>query len=99
MSFYYVNINRLSKKRDSLNMIIGEHSPHIVCLVETKLSDNVKVNIPGYYMFEKSNNALSGGIIIAVKEEIPSKYIETTETENNQILSLRIDTQNISTIL
>ena len=99
MSFYNVNINGLSKKRDSLNIIITGHRPHIVCLVETKLSHNVKVNIPGYYIFKKSKNALSGGIMIAVKEEISFKCIETTEIENNRILSLRIDTQNIVTII
>ena len=48
MSLHYVNINRLSKKRHSLNIIISECNLHIVCLVETKLSHNVKVNIPGY---------------------------------------------------
>ena len=48
MSFYYVNINGFSKKRDSLNIIISECNLHIVCLVEKKLSHNVKVNIPGY---------------------------------------------------
>ena len=32
-------------------MIINEYNPHIVCLVEKKLSDNVKVNISGYYIF------------------------------------------------
>ena len=49
--------------------------------------------------FRKSKNALSKGIIIAVKEEISSKCSETTETENNRILSLRIDTQNIVTTI
>ena len=85
----------MSKKRDNLNIIISDCNHHIVCLVETKLSHNVKVNIPGYYIFKKSKNALSRGIIIAVKEEISSKCIETTELENNRILSLRIDTLNM----
>ena len=80
-------------------MIISKCNPHIVCLVETKLSHNVKVNILGCYIFKKSKNALSGGIVIAVKEEFSSKYIETTETENNQIFPLRIDTQNIVTTI
>ena len=53
MSFYYANINGLNKKRDSLNFIISECNPHIVCLVETKLSHNVKVNITGYYIIKK----------------------------------------------
>ena len=89
----------MSKKRGSLNIIISECNPHIVSLVETKLSHNVKVNRPGYYMFKKSKNALSRGIVITVKEEISSKCIETTEIENNQILPLRIDTQNIVTTI
>ena len=83
MSFYYGNINGLSKKRDSLNMIINEHNPHIICLFKTKLSHNVKIKIPVYYIFKESKNALSGGIIIVVKEEISSKWIEATEIENN----------------
>ena len=54
--FSSVNINGLGKKKIinliiSLNMIINEYNPHIVCLVEKKLSDNVKVNISGYYIF------------------------------------------------
>ena len=63
------------------------------------MKQNVKANIPGYYIFKKSKNALSRGIIIAVKEELSSKCIETTEIENNRILSLRIDTQNIVTTI
>ena len=56
VSFYYDNINGLGKKEIinmtiNLNMIISEHNPHIVCLVETNLSDNITVNIPGYYIF------------------------------------------------
>ena len=54
-------------------MIISKCNPHIVCLVETKLSHNVKVNISGYYIFKQRKNALSGGIVIAVKEELSSK--------------------------
>ena len=69
MYFYYVNINGLNKKKDRLNMIISKHSSHIVCLVETTLFRNVKVNIPGCYLFKKSKNALSGGTVIAVKEK------------------------------
>ena len=54
--FSSVNINGLGKKQIinliiSLNTIINEYNPHIVCLVEKNLSDNVKVNIPGYYIF------------------------------------------------
>ena len=45
--------------------------------------------------FKKSKNALSGRIIITVKEDISSKQIEMTEIENNRILSPRTDTQNI----
>ena len=56
VSFYYDNINGLGKKEIinmtiNLNMMISEHNPHIVCLVETNLSDNITVNIPGYYIF------------------------------------------------
>ena len=56
VSFYYDNINGLGKKEIinmtiNLNMIISEHNPHIVCLVETNLSDNITVNIHGYYIF------------------------------------------------
>ena len=97
VSFYYVNINGLSKKRGGLSTITSEHNPHIFCLVKTKFSHNVKVNIPGYYIFKKGKNALSGGIIVAVKKEISSNCIKTTEIENNRILSFRIDTQSIVT--
>ena len=45
--------------------------------------------------FKKSKNALSGRIIITVKEDISSKQLEMTEIENNRILSPRTDTQNI----
>ena len=76
MSFHYVNIDGLSQKRDfnkSSNMIISKCNPHIICLVETKLSHNVKVNISGYYIVKQRKNTLSGGIVIAVKEELSSK--------------------------
>ena len=56
-------------------MIISKCNPHIVCLVETKLSHNVKVNISGYYIVKQRKNTLSGGIVIAVKEELSSKWI------------------------
>ena len=51
------------------------------------------------HILKKSKNVLSGGITIAVTEEISSKCIKATEIESNRILSLRTNTQNIVTII
>ena len=46
-------LNGLNGKRDSLNMLISQYNLYIVCLVEKKLSHNVKANILGYYILKK----------------------------------------------
>ena len=49
--FYYANIDGLSKKK--AKYVMSEHNPHIVWLFKAELSHNVKINIPGYYIFLK----------------------------------------------
>ena len=73
-----LNINSLANKFDLLREIISNHLD-ILVIVETKLDNSFPTNqflIPGYnkpYRLDRNRNG--GGVMIYVKENVPSKSI------------------------
>ena len=47
-----------------------EHRPHIICIQETWLKEELNFKIPGYNIFRKDREGIGGGVLIAVKEGI-----------------------------
>ena len=74
----YTNIDGLnSTKGSELNIIVHRESPDIVCLAETKLTDNCTlsqfVDCADYHVFRKDRRiGCGGGVLIMVKKPISS---------------------------
>ena len=98
---YYVNIRGIKSKIRSLNEILDEVKPHIICLNETFLGENVKVEIDNYELIYNNNKDGKGGVIIGIHNDIKHLYIvvdRSTKTfealwvkiSNNKDINIRI---------
>ena len=87
---FYQNIWGLKSKVDSIMEKISDYQPILICLVETHLQKEEKIRIPGYgQMFHNDRSGNSGGIMLAVKENIKTVTFEVAQ-EKEIGLSLRI---------
>ena len=91
----YLNINSIRNKFDNLKDMI-EQNIDILCIAETKLDasfPNSQFHLPGYtlpYRLDKS--AKSGGLLVYVKETMPSKSLDEFSTSKNiQIIPIEIN--------
>ena len=84
--FAHLNINSLRNKFDMLSDIV-KNKIDILCISETKLNDTFPSSnffIPGYsapYRLDRSGNG--GGILLYVREDIPSKELKFIPIPNN----------------
>ena len=90
---YYVNTRGIKSKLYSIERIAEELAPQVMCITETMLDKDEKINIPGYRkIFYNSNKIGKGGILIAVKNELENVTIEMEQvTEEYQSLWIKID--------
>ena len=84
----YQNIRGLKSKVDSVQELVDDCQPNLLCLVETHMQEEEEITIPGYetiYRNDKTSN--SGGILIAVKDTLKTITMQVKqETEVGQIL-------------
>ena len=65
------NANGIMSKLSSLNHIVPELNPSVICLQETKIRKLGKLNINGYTVFELvRKNSSGGGLATLVKSEL-----------------------------
>ena len=71
----------MKSKVDSLTELVENQKPTIVCLVETHL-EKEEVAIPGYEKICRNDKAAnSGGILVAVKDNIKTATMQTHKLE------------------
>ena len=78
-----LNINSLPKKIDDIRTLTIDNLD-ILVIQETKLDDtftNESIKIPGYIHqpFRKDRNLNGGGIVTYIREDIPSKLLDTAK--------------------
>ena len=71
----YLNIRGIKSKIRSLNNIIDEVEPTMVCITETHLMEKEILEIDGYTPLRNDRNKDGGGIIIYVENKL--KHITT----------------------
>ena len=72
-----LNINSLANKFEQLKEVIGTYLD-VLIIVETKLDDSfptAQFSIAGYKPFRLDRNKLGGGLMVYVREDIPSKTV------------------------
>ena len=91
----YQNIRGLKSKVDSVQELVDDCQPNLLCLVETHMQEEEKITIPGYetiYRNDKTSN--SGGILIAVKDTFKTITMQVKqETEVGQTLWILLNNQ------
>ena len=69
-----LNINSLYKHLDELRIFCFEHSPHIICLNETKITEEFSdelLKIDGFQnIIRKDRTRHGGGVAVYVKNDI-----------------------------
>ena len=91
--FFYQNVRELKSKEDSLMETISNYQPMLIRLVETHLQKEEEIRIPGYsQIFRNNRSGNSGGIMLAVKENIRTVTLEVAqEKETGQSLWILLD--------
>ena len=97
---YYQKVRGLKSKTDSLAETIDEYDPALIYLVETHLTKEEQIQIPGYTIFRNNGTTSSRGILIAIKEKLKTIVVEVNGQDeigqtlwaliNNQITQIRI---------
>ena len=95
LTFSYLNINLIRNKFSNLFDMIDQNID-IICLAETKLDDSFPASnflIPGYTSpYRLDINSKSGGLLVYIKETIPSKKLKQLILPKNlQILPIEIN--------
>ena len=91
----YQNIRGLKSKVDSVQELVDDCQPNLLCLVETHMQEKQEITITGYetiYRNDKTSN--SGGILIAVKDTLKTITMKVKEkTEIGQTLWILLNNQ------
>lgn len=105
LSIMYLNARSIRNKMDELKIIVSEHKPDIIGVVETWLNDSVfdsEINIENYHLVRKDRKndlkSKGGGIIMYIKNEIPFVNATTDYCSNVDHLWLKILCKNCKPI-
>ena len=91
---YYQNVRGLNSKTDSSAETTDNYEPTLICLVETHLSKEEQIQIPGYKIFRNDGTNNSRGILIAIKEKLKTIVVEVNrEEEIGQTLWVLLNNQ------
>ena len=97
-----LNINSLSNKFDQLKMIV-QGKLDILVITETKLDDSFPLsqfNIEGFsqpYRYDRNRNG--GGVLIYVREDIPSKILPQVVQADIEALFIEINLRKTKWLL
>ena len=78
---YYQNFRGLKSKIDFLAKTIDDYKQTLICLVETQLSKEKQIQIPGYKIFRNDGTNNSRGILIAINEKLKTIVVEVNREE------------------
>ena len=77
---YYQNVGKLKSKLDSLQEMIDDYQPALVCIIETHMQKEEEIQIPGYSLvYRNDRSANSGRILIMVRDNIKNISLELTQ--------------------
>ena len=77
---FYQNVRGVKSKLDSIMKTISDYRPILIYLAEKYLQKEKEIRIPGYgQIFRNDNSGNSGGIMLAVKENIRTVTLEVAQ--------------------
>ena len=78
---YYQNVRGLKSKVDSLDETIEGYEPTLICLVETHLTKEEQIQIPGHKIFRNDGTTNNRCILIAIKEKLKTIGVEVNRED------------------
>ena len=69
---YYNNIRGVKSKINTLEEIIKDVNPHIICLTETHLGKDENIIVDNYAFIHNNNKEGKGGVSIGVRNVLTS---------------------------
>ena len=79
-----VNVRGIAGKIESLRSAVEEHDTHIVILSETKSSTDPP-KLEGYKWIPKPAKGKSGGVALAIREDICQITTQVTRLDDNNM--------------
>ena len=96
MSILLWNCNSIRNKTHLLESIIDTNQPHIICLTETHLHEEItdgEIFPPSYTTFRKDRNTHGGGVLIAIannNEDIKLLRTHGTLSHTDEMMAIRL---------
>ena len=78
LNIVYYNARSLHPKMDELRAFVDIHQPHIICIVETWLCEDIsdnEIGLHGYQVLRLDRNRHGGGLLMYVHESLVPKVI------------------------
>lgn len=99
LKIMYTNINGINSKKDSLQTIVTNLTPHIITITETKTNKAPK--ILGYTWKTQIKPNKAGGVAIGVRDDIKenTEKIDMEKEENMEVAWIKINNRNITTYI
>ena len=72
----HINVNSLGEKRDYFRDILSMKLIDILCVTETKLSEDyvhADLHVDGYKIHRKDRSSRSGGILVWIRDDLPHR--------------------------
>ena len=97
-----LNVNSLLKHIDQLRLLCETHKPHILCLNETKLDNEIRdedLVIEGFHsIYRKDRDRHGCGVAMFISEEI--KFLKREDLETDfESLTVELNIQYVKPIL
>ena len=85
----------MKSKADSVQELVDDCQPNLLCLVETHIQEKQEITITGYETIHRNDKTSnSGGILIAVKDTLKIITMQVKEkTEVGQTLWILLNNQ------
>ncbi|VVD04376.1 unnamed protein product [Leptidea sinapis] len=93
----YWNADGIHRKQQELaDLAVSTLKVDIIALCETRLTNRLKLNIPGYisYRQDKHRNGFGQGVALMIRSDLVHNLIQTPNTENLETIGISLNISN-----
>ena len=86
---YHLNIHSLRNKMNELCLFCNEYKPHVLCLNETWLDENIsdeKLRLRDYNIIRRDRDCLGGGVAVYIADHLKFNLINIENNSNIEAL-------------
>lgn len=96
LRFLYWNADGVNKKQCELADLVSSLAVDIIAICETRLTNRLKLNIPGYvcYRNDKHQNGIGQGVAILVKSDVDHSLVGSPKTKYTESIGIKLNINN-----